>query len=196
MKDDLEEILTFSVGIGNSRAEAEIALKKAKENKTNPFSIVNYVGEPINEEYTTDPRTKAYITLRNQLLESGDTEGLENLKSLVIDHRTGLNNLIGYNAQLSEQPEQKRTILFLDGNNMKYFNSKYGYTHTDQLLETTGKTITNNIREKDLLACRLHGSGDEYLISLPKCNQKTAYDIAHRLLNTIYKAQKTLDNQQ
>ncbi|MDO7975969.1 GGDEF domain-containing protein [Oceanotoga teriensis] len=82
------------------------------------------------------------------------------------------------------------SICFLDVNNLKITNDKFGHNTGDKLLTDITMLIKQNIREIDIL-CRM--GGDEFLIIFPKCTERNAEMIWERIkkdFNTINEIDK------
>jgi diguanylate cyclase (GGDEF)-like protein len=76
------------------------------------------------------------------------------------------------------------TVAYLDIDDFKAVNDRWGHSAGDELLVLVSATITNNIRETDLIA-RL--GGDEFALLLPE----TGYDAASVVMQ---KVQQSLQN--
>lgn len=76
------------------------------------------------------------------------------------------------------------TIVFIDVNNLKLVNDKFGHKEGDHLIKTISKYILENIRESDMLA-RL--GGDEFLLILPESTEDEAIQILTRIEDQIEK---------
>lgn len=87
------------------------------------------------------------------------------------DSLTGLPNrrlfhdLLLQNLKQATRNIQKVGVLFLDMDNFKSVNDRYGHDVGDALLTEVGKTLQSCLRESDLL-CRW--GGDEFVIGLPE----------------------------
>jgi diguanylate cyclase (GGDEF)-like protein len=70
------------------------------------------------------------------------------------------------------------TICFVDVNNLKCINDKFGHAEGDEVIKAVSKSITQVLRASDIL-CRL--GGDELLAVLPKCNNEQAQQMGKRI---------------
>lgn len=77
-----------------------------------------------------------------------------------------------------ERHQHPLTLLYLDIDNFKTINDRYGHLAGDRLLERVAHTITRNIRVIDIVA-RL--GGDEFALLLPETDEAAARLIAPRL---------------
>lgn len=70
------------------------------------------------------------------------------------------------------------TICFIDVNNLKMVNDKWGHNEGDRLISTVSEIIQGNLRGNDSI-CRL--GGDEFLVTFASCDQKKAEKIWERI---------------
>lgn len=118
------------------------------------------------------------------------SRALENQRSLAnTDDSTGIGN--GRNFRLAVNRELARarrdgqplTAVYLDLDNFKQVNDRYGHTKGDELLRVVASTLLHNVRETDTVA-RL--GGDEFAVLLPALAPADAprtVDKLRRLLN-------------
>lgn len=153
----LEDVITFSCGIGQSYREAEAAVSTAKKIKsTRPvpqrglYNVVVYEGPPIKDGQNKLSNAQAYqriLRLAQRHYES--EEDLTAAYSLGTDPRTGLLNKMGYETRRLELERMGITdgyyILF-DGDNMKKTNDTKGHEYVDGLLENAGSAIVKYTR--------------------------------------------------
>ncbi|MGW8249860.1 MAG: GGDEF domain-containing protein, partial [Anaerolineales bacterium] len=78
----------------------------------------------------------------------------------------------------SERFHRPLTIVYIDLDNFKQINDRYGHSTGDIVLKTVVQKIKNNVRATDILA-RL--GGDEFALLLPETNQENAHNIVTRL---------------
>ncbi len=77
------------------------------------------------------------------------------------------------------------TVAYMDIDDFKEINDRFGHTTGDQLLRTVAETIRTTIREIDIIA-RL--GGDEFVILLPETDQAAARAVVHRVHQNILEA--------
>jgi len=108
------------------------------------------------------------------------------------DHLTGLYTRnyffdewlpIEINRQ-SRKEDGKIAFLFLDVDNMKRINDKYGHVVGDRILSHVAEVIKSSIRKSDA-AVRM--GGDEILVALPEVDEKMALKIASRIAENLSK---------
>lgn len=77
---------------------------------------------------------------------------------------------------------QPLTVAYMDIDDFKEINDRFGHTTGDQLLRTVAETIRTTIREIDTIA-RL--GGDEFVILLPETDQAAAQAVVNRVHQNI-----------
>lgn len=106
------------------------------------------------------------------------------------DQLTGLFNRRTFDMILQKSSSAaKRThtplsILFIDVDDFKSVNDKYGHAVGDDVLMKIAKTMTAVIREEDIV---VRWGGEEFIILLPDANQQAAFITAQRVKNAIEK---------
>ncbi|PJC86519.1 GGDEF domain-containing protein [Vibrio sp. HA2012] len=75
-------------------------------------------------------------------------------------------------------------IILLDMDNFKSINDSFGYSAGDKALKIIARTLTNVMREQDILA---RFSGEEFIAILPDINQPTCQTLLNTLQGTINK---------
>lgn len=76
---------------------------------------------------------------------------------------------------------QPFSLCYIDINNFKMVNDKYGHSQGDVLLIAFAEYLKVNIRKSDFL-CRI--GGDEFLVILPHCHPEEAQNIIERIRNS------------
>lgn len=74
------------------------------------------------------------------------------------------------------------TIMFLDVDNFKAINDRYGHDQGDKLLLNLVKVLQESIRNTDTI---FRIGGDEFVIVFPETNKDTARRICNRVLHII-----------
>ena len=74
------------------------------------------------------------------------------------------------------------SLAFLDCDNFKRVNDFYGHAKGDELLRRVALTITQTLREVDVVA---RMGGDEFAILLPESDQKAAAYVIRKLRNAL-----------
>jgi len=100
------------------------------------------------------------------------------------DPLTGISNrqagMQFLNDRMIESANNKTplTICFIDVNNLKVVNDRWGHNEGDRLISTVSEIIRNNLRGNDSI-CRL--GGDEFLVTFANCDMPRAEKIWDRI---------------
>jgi len=70
------------------------------------------------------------------------------------------------------------SIIFIDLDNLKLINDKYGHKTGDRALQTIAKIFRDSVRNLDIVA---RWGGDEFVIGLAGANEKSAFKVAEKL---------------
>jgi len=163
-----------------------------------PLKIGNkIIGSMILQSYT-DPNlySKKDIKLMEFVSQQIATaierkQGEERLKFLSLyDYLTRLPNRVLFYDRMKQEiayakREQKKfALMFLDLDNFKEVNDKFGHDIGDQILQGLAKRFSKLLRKSDTI-CRL--GGDEFIILLPRLTQprENAVDVALKILNSL-----------
>ena len=106
------------------------------------------------------------------------------------DKLTGLYNRAFFEAEIKRLDSNRfmpLTIIMGDVNNLKLTNDIFGHHAGDKLLITIANILKSVCREEDIIS---RWGGDEFIILLPKTDEKNALEI----INRIYEKSKTIDN--
>ena len=107
------------------------------------------------------------------------------------DYLTGLLNRrvfiekAGVEAEKAKKHGRPFTMVYIDLDNFKPVNDRYGHTVGDNLLKQIASELKNNLRMSDIVA---RMGGDEFVIFLPNTNEKeSAAALSHlqTCLNTL-----------
>jgi diguanylate cyclase (GGDEF)-like protein len=104
------------------------------------------------------------------------------------DELTGVANSRSFlEAATLELARQRRyghpmSLVFLDCDNFKRVNDFYGHAKGDELLRRAALTITQTLREVDVVA---RFGGDEFAILLPESEQRAAAAVVRKLRNSL-----------
>jgi diguanylate cyclase (GGDEF)-like protein len=104
------------------------------------------------------------------------------------DDLTGVANSRSFlEAATLELARQRRyghpmSLVFLDCDNFKRVNDFYGHAKGDELLRRAALTITQTLREVDVVA---RFGGDEFAILLPESEQRAAAAVVRKLRNSL-----------
>jgi len=126
-----------------------------------------WVMNDVTESYQQRERLRFYAT-------TDELTGIHN-------RRTGITILTAALDECIAQ-EKNLSICFLDINNLKHANDKYGHQEGDDLLKLIVGDIKTNIRRSDTL-CRV--GGDEFLIIFPDCTNANAEAIIRKICDSL-----------
>lgn len=131
------------------------------------------------------------------LFRSIDTAEKQKIKELhyqaTHDTLTKLPNRLYLNQSIKKIIKRfggKFTVFFLDLDNFKSINDKFGHHVGDAILQNIGKRLDEFFREDRLL---VRQGGDEFIIFVPLCNEDEKEELANALLTYISKPCK-IDN--
>ncbi len=103
------------------------------------------------------------------------------------DQMTGLYNRRYYVEKLNKLNDSSESlplsVVMADVNGLKLCNDAFGHSAGDNLLIEVANAIKNNCREEDIVS-RI--GGDEFVILLPKTNEKEAGAIVERIKSYIH----------
>ncbi len=100
------------------------------------------------------------------------------------DSLTGLGNSRRFKEALaaelkrSDRTGRPFSIVFIDVDDFKDINDRYGHVEADYILAAIGRALASQLRGSDLV-CRW--GGDEFIVLLPETDQKKASMLAERL---------------
>jgi len=128
------------------------------------------------------------------------TEKIHALEKLaLIDHLTGLPNRLFIEREIvSDLNEMERSwrffaILFLDIDNFKDFNDRYGHASGDMILKTISKTLLSNSRPYDVFG---RWGGEEFLGIIRNVDIKQLREICERYRILIEESKVEINGKQ
>jgi diguanylate cyclase (GGDEF)-like protein len=77
------------------------------------------------------------------------------------------------------------TLAYIDLDNFKQINDKFGHSVGDEVLKLVAATIQSNLRQTDIIA-RL--GGDEFAIFLPESNTESAKNSINKIRSLLLKS--------
>lgn len=172
-----------------------------------PLRVENkIIGSMILQSYTDpDLYSKKDIKLMEFVSQQIATaikrkQAEEKLKFLSLyDYLTKLPNRVLFYDRMRQEiayakREQKKfALMFLDMDNFKEVNDKFGHDDGDELLQETAKRFNNLLRGSDTI-CRL--GGDEFIILLPrlKHSRENTEDVIQKIFSAFSKPFKIKNN--
>ncbi len=172
-----EGAINFGMNIGEARPVQEI-LQEANIR----LSLLNLDYDQVNKELV-----KAKVALEKLTRELQEKNKL--LKELAdLDGLTGLYNNRFFQSALDR--EINRTIrqkyplslLLIDIDHFKRFNDDHGHLVGDFVLAEFAKTLSENLREYDILA---RYGGEEFVVILPETSSQDAVVVAEKLRKAV-----------
>jgi diguanylate cyclase (GGDEF)-like protein len=131
------------------------------------------IGEPVGRDFSV---TMIDITQRKR-------NETRILADALRDPLTGILNRRGFEKEAAEciSQHQRGAVIYLDLNQFKSINDRFGHQAGDALLKAFGHRLEFCLRPEDILA-RL--GGDEFCIVLPEIGVEDAKNVAERLVET------------
>lgn len=100
-------------------------------------------------------------------------------KKLEIDKLTGLFNRATFDSDIGKMTENGLySMIFIDIDNFREFNNKYGHQIGDGILQKVSSTIKANVRTGDKV---YRYGGEEIVVILKDCNKENALKIAEKI---------------
>ncbi|MBO2520386.1 MAG: GGDEF domain-containing protein [Clostridia bacterium] len=126
-------------------------------------------------------RIKETIKLLEETFDAAHTDAISGLPN----HRAG-ERFLRLTLASSEVGKDCCSVLFIDGDNLKSYNTLLGYEGGNEMIRMLGRVIQQNIRRGDF-ACRWL-SGDEFLVILPRTTRAEAVAVAERIRREVWDA--------
>jgi len=160
----------------DTHADTGISYEVSIENDDGEFWL-RVVGEPVGNDFSV---TLIDITQRKESEH-------QMLKDALRDPLTGVLNRRGFEQEAAARVEDggKAAVIYLDLNQFKSINDRFGHQAGDALLKAFGHRLEYCLRPEDVLA-RL--GGDEFAIVLPGVGLDDAKHVARRLVDTASEA--------
>jgi diguanylate cyclase (GGDEF)-like protein len=173
--EDLE-IADLWIGISD-------ALFDAKVYENRGFVVNTYTHAFAGNKY----QVRVINTLTERLLSFANRLDATH-KIAYVDPITQLPNSIAAERELqrairlSEHGQDSFAILFIDGDNLRYYND-ISYSTGDDMLRRLAEVLTHHLRPGDFIA--RWRVGDEFLVLLPTTHGEAAYQVAERLRSAV-----------
>ncbi len=116
---------------------------------------------------------------REKLVEIASTDDLTG----VLNRRSGF-AMLRELEKTSLREGKTFSVCFIDVDNLKHINDRFGHSEGDIVLKTTAGIIRNSIRKGDVI-CRI--GGDEFMVLFPGCQKHVAEKQIKRIKNSLIK---------
>ena len=122
-------------------------------------------------------------TLSAKLRQEAFLRRTDTLTSLL--NRQAFLDQAGTALSLCRRHGHSCALAFIDLDNFKQANDRFGHAHGDDLLRTCGEILIASVRASDITA-RL--GGDEFVVFLPQASHDDAVAVAQRVLDAIVRS--------
>lgn len=125
----------------------------------------------------------ALFFIKKYTIVKSDNKRLE--QQIRMDKLTQLYNRHAFDNDIKNKnlnSEATYSMIFLDIDNFRSFNNKYGHPAGDKILSNCANIIKNNIRTSDM---PYRYGGEEIVIMLDSCPKKEAERIAQNIIEAI-----------
>ena len=136
--------------------------------KFSPFLLVAYVTSMLSSDILN---AKRRITL---LSRTDDLTGLLNMRAF--------NDLLEKEIARVTRYAQPLTVIMVDVDSLKGINDRYGHTAGSRLIRTIGQSISESVRNTDVVA---RYGGDEFALILPETPVENAVKVAQRIQSEL-----------
>ncbi len=97
-------------------------------------------------------------------------------------NRSTMNELLTYELERSKRKNKPLSIIFLDIDDFKFVNDRYGHEKGDLVLRRVVELMGKKLRKSDRLG---RWGGEEFLVMLPETNKEEAALVAEKLREVI-----------
>jgi diguanylate cyclase (GGDEF)-like protein len=137
-----------------------------------------------------------YLAAFAVLLDQLKKTMLRKEKLVKVDPLTGVSNRSAFydyaSSEISRNRRYKRpfTVAYMDIDNLKMINYKFGHGTGDALLSLVAQTIKNNIRDVDIIS---RFGGDEFAMLFPETGAESAQVVLSRLKGKLLENVRSKD---
>ncbi|MFW5979332.1 MAG: HD-GYP domain-containing protein [Halanaerobium sp.] len=138
----------------------------------------------VNSKFNFSQTKINQLKIFTDVITNSISKHLDNLKIKELsyyDSLTGLYNRRFLEAELKRLDTKRQlpiSIIMADLNGLKIINDSYGHKKGDEMLKKAAQVLKNSLREEDILARQ---GGDEFIILLPRTDQKASAEIMQRI---------------
>lgn len=152
------------------------------------FEIASEANRLLGDAYIKNPKRpnllqrlhlQKYKHYLHKLESEEGTELLNKLENEIRDPLTGLYNRRYLKEKLAElKPDDKYTLVMIDGDRFKAVNDRFGHNVGDEVLRHLALMLINHVRINDIV-CRF--GGEEFVILFNNTSQKKVNVVLDRL---------------
>ena len=154
-------------------------LLNKKKNGEN-YWLEQYIIPTINEE---SGKIETFVSVGIDITAKKEIEKLASIDKLTgIYNRRLLDEFLEIEMEVAKRYKEELSIILLDIDYFKKVNDTFGHLVGDEILTTTSKIISENLRNSDIFG---RYGGEEFLIICAKTSEENALILAEKLRVTI-----------
>ena len=154
--------------------------EKASYSEVIKAGAIDFIKKPIDRAELEAKLARA-IRERNLVRELERLSMHDALTALL--NRRSFDERFPYEVERASRQNYSVILAFIDVDNFKDYNDKYGHQRGDEVLISLGKIMAECTREKVDMCFRL--GGDEFGVLLPQASSDQGIEIAHRILQSF-----------
>lgn len=124
-------------------------------------------------------RTRTVLDSEKRLARTDSLTGIRNRRAFL--------ELLAMEVSRSERFNRPFSIAFIDCDNFKFVNDRFGHKEGDALLRTLADTLQQNVRKMDVIA---RFGGDEFAVLMPETLDGLAREVMSRVQNSLLEAMR------
>ncbi|MFA7204295.1 MAG: PAS domain S-box protein [Candidatus Caldatribacteriota bacterium] len=165
-----------------------VAFETVRKKKDGTLIPVFISGSPVIVNNDVKGTIAVFYDISDRIKMEKQLKRLSRIDTLTrtLNRRYGM-ELILRQLKLSKRNSSPLLLSFVDINNFKAINDKYGHQEGDKVLKEIAEIFKTTIRETDIL-CRI--GGDEFLLAFPHNSLEDAPKIKKRLEKNLTKYNK------
>jgi diguanylate cyclase (GGDEF)-like protein len=148
------------------------------------IAVVGPASAPLGAAFAAAATRLVLYIIVLTVLEVLHRMHLQNQAEAQTDHKTGAANSRAFEQRATAEIERSRrngtpmTVLYLDVDDFKDVNDRFGHTAGDRVLTTVSHMMRTSVRLNDIVA-RL--GGDEFVVLMPETNRFAGGAVARRM---------------
>ena len=194
MGDEVEQITTMikaslsaTSTYGDSMGVIGRNLDQVRDSEQLKTIVKSIIHATRNMEHNTRELESKLDNSRQKIAEL--KQNLENVRAESrTDSLTGITNRMGFDEKMRQLTEEAAAeghelcLLLGDIDHFKKFNDTFGHQTGDQVLRLVAKTISANVKGRDVAA---RYGGEEFVVILPKTNLRSAITVANQIREAV-----------